>query len=78
MRHDVYYCTYGSSKTKDLCHVYKVDGLNWYAVDGSVNVNATYDDIFDGVNVEELQDTDTFTASKPITCSQDIANELID
>lgn len=36
-------------------------GLNWYAVEGSQNVNATYEDLDNGVDVETLNDVDTFT-----------------
>lgn len=60
-------CTYGSSKTKNTVYVYENrDGSKWYAVDGSLGVNQTYDDMEDGVNVEELSDVDTFTYSSPI------------
>jgi hypothetical protein len=54
--------TYGRSETP--CQVYVArdrDGLNWYAVEDSCNVNATYDDLEDGVDVELLSDVDTFT-----------------
>lgn len=37
------------------------NGLNWYAVEGSQNVNATYEDLDNGVDVETLNDVDTFT-----------------
>lgn len=59
--------TYGSGKTP--CFVFTAqdhNGGTWYAVDGSNNVNYTYDEIEDGVNVEELQDVDFFTSSTPI------------
>ena len=42
------------------------NGSSWYVVEGSVNVNKTFDEISDGVNVEELQDVDCFTTDKPI------------
>jgi hypothetical protein len=54
--------TYGGSKTP--CEVFVAtdrQGLNWYAVEDSQNVNATYQDIDDGVDVELLSDVDTFT-----------------
>ena len=60
-------CTYGSGKTEDVVYVYYAHGgLKWYVVDGSVNVNATYDEIEDGVDVEELYDVDFFTAPRPV------------
>ena len=54
--------TYGSGKTP--CFVYVAenrDGSKWYVVEGSQNVNLTFDEIEDGVNVEVLQDVDCFT-----------------
>lgn len=54
--------TYGSGKT--ACDVFVAsdrNGLNWYAIEGSQNVNATCEDIDDGVDVELLSDVDTFT-----------------
>jgi hypothetical protein len=59
--------TYGGSKTP--CQVFVAsdrNGLNWYAVEDSQNVNATYEDLDDGVNVELLSDVDTFTWSDGI------------
>lgn len=59
--------TYGSGLTP--CTVYvleKPNGLKWYCVEDSVNVNATYGDLEDGVDVETVSDVDTFTASNPI------------
>lgn len=63
--------TYGSEKTPCTVYVYETLNGRWYACDGSVNCNFTYDDIEDGVDVEELSDVDFFTASKPIeSCDQ--------
>lgn len=70
--------TYGSGKTP--CFVFTCQDFNggtWYAVEGSVNVNYTYDDITDGVNVEELSDYDFFTASEPIE-SKSILKEQVE
>jgi len=54
--------TYGSGFTPDQVHVVQDDnGINWYAVDGSHNVNATFEAIDNGVHVEYLQDIDCFT-----------------
>lgn len=55
-------CLYGSGHTKDILYVYG----NWYVIKGSKNVNKTYDDINDGVDVELLTDVDCFTCSKPL------------
>lgn len=40
---------------------YATNGGHWYAVAGSDNANFTYDALFDGVDVEQLEDSDTFT-----------------
>jgi hypothetical protein len=70
--------TYGSGKTP--CTVFVADkgqySSAWYCVQGSVNVNKTPDPIEDGVNVEEVFDIDTFTASKPINSLKDLEHAL--
>ena len=54
--------TYGSYLTPCTLFVYEcLNGLNWYAVEDSQNVNATYDEIGIGVDVETLSDVDCFT-----------------
>ena len=53
---------YGSGHTP--CTVYEYKG--WYCVEDSQNVNRTFDDLKDGVDVEEADDYDFFTASSPI------------
>jgi hypothetical protein len=54
---------YGSSKTPCTVLVYEeCNGFSrWYCVEGSDIVNLTYDDIEDGVDVEDLSDLDCFT-----------------
>jgi len=54
--------TYGSNETP--CTVFYYEG--WYCVEDSVNVNRTYEDLEDGVNVEMVQDYDCFTNCEPI------------
>lgn len=57
--------TYG----RTACDVFVAsdrNGLNWYAVEGSQNVNATYEDIKHGVDVEILSDVDYFYSSEAI------------
>lgn len=59
--------TYGSPKTP--CDVFVAENRNgskWYAADGSTNVNLTYDEIQDGVDIEELSDEDCFTIKNGI------------
>ena len=59
------YGTYGSAQTPCTVLVYEESNgcSRWYCVEGSCNVNLTYDDIDDGVDVEELSDVDCFTSS---------------
>ena len=61
---------YGSQNTP--CTIFSYNG--WYCVDGSMNVNKTFDEISNGTNVEFLNDVDCFTWSKPIESLE----ELID
>ena len=54
--------TYGSDKTPCDVYVYEDWGASrWYAVDGSANVNCTWQNIEDGVDVEEIEDFNMFT-----------------
>ena len=58
---------YGSGNTPCLVLVLDMrDGGHWYCVEGSHNVNLTYDDIGLGVDVETLADADTMTSGNPI------------
>jgi len=66
--------TYGSELTEDTIYYYK----GWYCVDGSINVNRTHEELKEGVNVEELQDYDVFTAGKPINSLQELINAVED
>jgi len=59
---EVFNGTYGSSKTP--CKIYVYNG--WYCVKGSAGVNRTHEELFDGVDVEELEDYDFFTWSSEI------------
>jgi len=51
--------------------VHRENGGTWYCVQGSLNVNFTQDHVSDGVNVETLRDTGTYTEQEPI---QDLAD----
>lgn len=64
--------TYGSSKTPCDVFVYETNGGYWYCVEGSLNVNFTYDEMPQGVDVEELSDSDCFTWSSPIESEEDL------
>jgi hypothetical protein len=69
--------TYGSGKTP--CTVFVADNLRWgkwYVCEGSQNVNLTYDPIEEGVNIEDLEDTDIFTSSKPINSLRELEQAI--
>lgn len=71
--------TYGSGKTPCtvLCaKTSKNSNATWYAVEGSQNVNKTFDQLNNGVNVEELSDIDCFTWSKGINSLEELENAI--
>lgn len=69
--------TYGSLRTPTTVYVYEEsDGGKHYVADGSVNVNFTYDDIEEGVNIEELSDADMFTAGRPIESLEELVEAV--
>jgi len=63
---------YGTSHNP--CTVFCLDdnGGTWYAVEGSQNVNFTYDPVELGVDVEELQDVNAFTWPDGIHSEDDL------
>lgn len=58
--------TYGSGYTP--CTVFCIDtgGGTWYCVEDSKNVNFTYEELQDGVDVETVSDDDHFYSDKPV------------
>jgi len=57
---------YGSGHTACTVLCAETAGGTWYCVEGSKNVNFTYEDVGLGVDVELLPDCDTFTAGESI------------
>lgn len=47
-----------------------------YACEGSENINATYEELKDGVDMEQIIDTDTVMANAPVSCLEDLEIEL--
>lgn len=69
--------TYGRSKTP--CTVFVAEDPRegrHYVAEGSVNVNYTYDDIEEGVDIEELSNDDMFTADSPITSLEELEEAI--
>ena len=68
---------YGSGNTPCLVLVADThDGGAWYCVEGSHNVNFTYDPIGLGMDVETLADVDTSTADKPINDEDELIQHI--
>ena len=67
---------YGSGRTPDTIYVCETRYGRWYCADDSRNVMFTYDDIEDGVWIEELSDNDSFNWSSGI-CSQDELEDAV-
>jgi hypothetical protein len=67
--------TYGSGKTPCTVFVYG----KWYAVEGSTGVNRAYseEELYEGVDVEGVCDSDFFTWSSPIESLEDL-EEAVD
>jgi hypothetical protein len=57
---------YGSGRTRTEIYVYPNRGGCWYVADGGKTVNFTFDNVENGVNIEELNDSDCFTVNEPI------------
>lgn len=68
--------TYGAGRTPCTVYTYQTAKGTWYAVAGSLNLNMTWEDLEDGVDVESLEDLDTGTASAPIESAEDLAREV--
>ena len=68
--------TYGSNKIKCEVFVYENRSGSWYCVEGSKNVNYTFDEILDGVDVEELNDVDAFTWSSSIESYEELVEAV--
>ena len=68
---------YGSSHIP--CTIYTMlnyNGSLWYAVEDSVYVNCTFDDIGDGIDIETINDFDFFTAGEPINSEDELEYQV--
>lgn len=65
---------YGTRNRGTILVYETYSGKRWYCVEGSCNINCTYDEIKDGTNVETLSDIDTMTSRNGI----DSVSELYD
>jgi hypothetical protein len=67
---------YGSHNTPCTMFCAATSRGTWYTVEGSHNVNFTHDDVTDGVNVEDLSDSDMFTSGAAIDSLETLENEV--
>ena len=65
---------YGTRNRGTILVYERNNGKRWYCVEGSCNINCTYDEINEGCNVETLSDIDTMSSMDPI----ESVNELYD
>ena len=70
--------TYGSQATPCTIFTYgDGSGYVWYCVEDSYNVNQTLEEnLFEGVDVETVEDVDMFTASQEIASTEELAREV--
>jgi hypothetical protein len=52
-------------------------GKRWYCVEGSSNINCTYDEINEGCNVETISDIDTMSSRDGIYSVNDLYDFVI-
>jgi len=64
--------TYGSGMTPCTVLVIEQGWCWWYCVSGSQNVNKTTQKILEGVDVETVEDIDTFTWNEPIETLEEL------
>lgn len=68
---------YGT-RNRGTIFVYETrSGKRWYCVEGSCNINCTYDEIVDGTNVETLSDIDTWSSRNGINSVDELYDFII-
>ena len=70
---------YGCGKTPTATTIFvgeKYNGAKWYCSMGSENVNLTYDDMQDGVNIEHLNDSSYFHWEQPINDLEELEKAI--
>jgi len=69
---------YGSNERESEIYVKELsDGGKWYALRDSKNINFTNDSLYDGINVEEVQDLETISSSSPIEYADDLDERIV-
>ena len=69
---------YGANERESEIYVKELsDGGKWYALKDSKNINFTNDSLYDGINVEEVQDLETISSSSPIEYADDLDERIV-
>jgi hypothetical protein len=68
---------YGSRNRGTILVYETFRGERWYCVEGSCNINCTYDEINEGCNVERLSDIDTMSSSDGIYSARELCDFVI-
>lgn len=69
---------YGNRPNPADIFILEMNGGTWYAVEGSQNVNFTYEEIKEGINVESIVDAEGFHADVEIDGNEVFENEVDD
>lgn len=69
---------YGTRNRGTILVAETSNGGKWYCVEGSCNVNFTYDIIQHGTNVESLRDSDTMSSTRPINSYDELESFIND
>jgi len=71
------YETY-STRNRGTILVYETySGKRWYCVEGSCNINCTYDEINEGCDVERISDIDTMSSRDGINSARELHDFVI-
>ena len=68
---------YGTRNRGTILVYERNNGKRWYCVEGSCNINCTYDEIKDGTNVETLSDIDTMSSREGIYSTRELYDFVI-
>ena len=68
---------YGTRNRGTILVYETYSGKRWYCVEGSCNINCTYDEIVDGTNVETLSDIDTWSSRNGINSVDELYDFII-
>jgi hypothetical protein len=68
---------YGTRNRGTILVYERNNGKRWYCVEGSCNINCTYDEIVEGTNVETLSDIDTMSSREGIYSTRELYDFVI-